>query len=229
MEAFVRKTEDVQHVRWAGRPAWQYPLDAWIIQEVISELRPGLIIETGTYMGGSAYFYATVCDLLGSGRIISIDVAAKETIAHPRIEYLKGSSVDPAILAVVSDRLDKLAAERLLVILDADHRERHVRQELEAYAPLVPVGCYIHVQDGCIDTLNCFRGGRPGPMAAARSFLVDHPEFTRDTGLEFRYVITAHPFGWLKRVNSGGMRRRAGENPKNARGACETKVALQRA
>lgn len=225
MEAFIQKTEDVQHVRWAGRPIWQYPLDAWVIQEVVSELRPDYIIETGTHRGGSAYYYATICDLIGNGRILSIDIAAQETIAHPRIEYLAGSSVDPAIVGRVADRI--AGSRRTLVILDSDHRERHVRQELEMYAPLVQVGGYIHVQDGCIDTLDCLRGGRPGPAAAARSFLENHPEFIRDTDLEFRYVMTAHPFGWLRRVQGELAMQQDGVQSRNHRETDETQPAFQ--
>lgn len=200
LTAFVRRTEDVQHVRWAGRPIWQYPLDTWTIQEMICSLQPDLIVETGTYMGGSAFFYASICDLISHGRIITIDVAAKETISHPRIRYIQGSSTDPGIVGQVAAEAASTPDGRVLVILDSDHRARHVRQELEAYAPLVPVGSYIHVQDGCIDTLACFRGGRPGPLAAVKAFLADHPEFVRDTEVELRYVMTAHPYGWLRRV-----------------------------
>ena len=203
LEALIAKTNDVETVRWLGRPIWQYPLDAWLVQEMIAHLRPGLIVETGTCLGGSAFFFATVCDLLGRGEVISIDIAARGTMPHPRVTYIEGSSVDPAIVQRVASRIEKIGAESVLIMLDSDHSESHVRQELEAYAPLIPVGSYFYVQDGCIDTLACFRdGGRPGPVPAIKSFLRDHPEFVRDTEAEFRYVMTAHPYGWLKRISN---------------------------
>ena len=38
----------------------------------------------------------------------------------------------------------------MLVVLDSDHSEAHVEAELEAYAPIVPVGCYFIVEDSNI-------------------------------------------------------------------------------
>lgn len=204
-QAIIEKTNDTLTARWLGRPMWQYPLDAWIMQEVVGELKPDIIVETGTWFGGSAYFFASLCDLLNQGEVISIDIAARGTVEHPRITYLQGSSTDPIIVASVAQRVRQSATQRVLVVLDSDHRTHHVRQELEAYSPLVPVGSYIHVQDGNIDELPRFRGGRPGPLVAVKAFLKNHPQFVRDTDVELRYVMTEHPYGWLKRVASDAM------------------------
>jgi len=203
LEAIIAKTNDVETVRWLDRPIWQYPLDAWVMQEMIGALKPELIVETGTCLGGSAYFFANIFDLMGSGEVMSIDIAPRGTMPHHRITYLQGSSTDPELVAQVRERIDALKAKTVLVILDSDHSESHVRNELEAYAPLIPIDSYIYVQDGCIDTLPSLRAGRPGPVPAVQSFLRDHPQFVRDTEVEFRYVMTAHPFGWLKRIAHG--------------------------
>lgn len=200
LESIIAKTNDVKTVHWLGRPIWQYPLDLWIIQEMIAEQKPDLVVETGTHLGGSAYFFANICDLLDHGQIISIDIAAQGTMPHPRITYVQSSSTDPAIIRRVANRIREIGARKILIMLDSDHSEQHVRQELEVYAPLVPVGSFIHVQDGCIDELRCLQDGRPGPVPAVKSFLNDHPQFIRDTGVELRYVMTAHPYGWLRRV-----------------------------
>ena len=201
LEALIAKTNDVETVTWLGRPIWQYPLDAWLVQEMLAQLKPDLIVETGTCLGGSAFFFGTMCDLLGRGEVMSIDIAARGTMPHPRVTYIAGSSTDPEIVNLVAERIKKLNAQSVLIMLDSDHTERHVRNELEAYAPLIPLGSYFYVQDGCIDELECLSDGRPGPVAAVKSFLRDHPEFVRDTETEFRYVMTAHPYGWLKRVS----------------------------
>ena len=201
LQALIRRTNDVDTVRWLGRQTWQYPLDAWVIQEAISELRPDIIVETGTHRGGSAFFYASLFDLLGHGEVVTIDIDAKETIPHPRITYLTGSSTDSALISEVEARIGSIEGKRALVILDSDHSQEHVAAELEAYAPLVPVGSYIHVQDGCIDELPVF-GKHKGPKRAAQGFLEVHPEFERDTQLERRYVMTAHPYGWLRRTRT---------------------------
>jgi hypothetical protein len=115
LQAIIMKTNDVETVRWLGQPIWQYPLDAWIIQEVVGELKPDIVVETGTYLGGSAYFFACLCDLLGQGEVISIDIAARGTIPHPRITYLQGSSTDPAIVGSVAQRIPKAGAKGCLL------------------------------------------------------------------------------------------------------------------
>lgn len=199
LEEIIAKTDDMRTVRWVGHTIWQHPADAWLIQEAISEQRPDLIVETGTFMGGSAYFFSMICDQLDHGEIVSIDIDAKQTIPHPRITYLSGSSVAPEIVQTVRERA--AGAERLLVILDSDHSAAHVLAELEAYAPLIPVGCYIHVQDGLIDESPVFGYPEPGPATAVRQFLAKNPAFVRDVDFEQRYVVTAHPLGWLKRVS----------------------------
>jgi cephalosporin hydroxylase len=93
--------------------------------------------------------------------------------------------------------------QRMLVVLDSDHSARHVLAELAAFAPLVPVGSYIHVQDGCIDEVDWYReSGRPGPLVAVKEFLVREKSFVRDLDVEQRYLSMVHPFGWLKRVTT---------------------------
>jgi cephalosporin hydroxylase len=198
LRAMIGKTDNMLSVRWLGQQIWQCPLDAWVIQEVIGELRPDLIVETGTFFGGSAYYYAGLCELLGHGHVISIDCAPKATIPHPRIRYITGSSVDPAIVAQVGEVMG--SADRLLVILDSDHSEPHVLAELQAYAPWVPVGSYILIQDACIDTFEIFKIARPGPAGAIRRFMAANLQFVRDIELEERYVMTVHPWGWWQRV-----------------------------
>jgi cephalosporin hydroxylase len=200
MQAFIRHTNDAATVEWLGHQVWQYPMDAWLIQEVISRVRPALVVETGTYRGGSAFFFASIFDLLGEGEVITIDVKPTGTVPHPRVTYITGSSVDPNVVDQVRERMNSLNGP-IIVILDSDHSKEHVRAELETYAPVIPVGSYIHVQDGCIDELPVF-GKFPGPRAAAIEFLRAHPEFTRDQELERRFLMTGHPYGWLRRVRS---------------------------
>jgi cephalosporin hydroxylase len=220
LEALVRRTDNVRNVRWLGQPIWQFPLDAWVLQEAISEKRPDLIVETGTYEGGSAFFFATLCELLGHGEVISIDIGAIASIPHPRITYIEGSSVDPQVFAEVQQHATRIGAKSILVVLDSNHSAQHVFQELTAYSELVPIGGYLHVQDGVVDELEIFRAGRPGPLVAIRRFLDENPAFVRDTEIEQRYVMTAHPHGWLKRValsdDPGAERKRSedsGESP----------------
>ena len=119
---------------WLGAQALKNPLDLWVYQEIMVETRPELVVETGTYRGGSAFFLASICDLLGAGEVVSIDVepVRDDYPAHPRITYLGGrSSTDPDVVAEVRARAE---GKRVLVILDSDHSQAHVEAELAEYA-----------------------------------------------------------------------------------------------
>jgi len=194
----IGTTENFGDVTWLGHPIWQNVLDLWTIQEALAAVKPALLIETGTNRGGSAFFYANLFDLLGAGRVITVDVERMHALTHPRVTWLLGSAVEPGIVAQMQAAA-KDAGGPVFVILDSDHSARHVAQELEAYAPLVTPGSYLLVQDGVIDTLPIFRQGRPGPLPAILDFLRRHPEFEVDRARGERFLITHHPMGWLRR------------------------------
>jgi cephalosporin hydroxylase len=183
---------------WLGVPVWKNPLDLWVCQEIMFEVKPALIVETGTYRGGSAYYFASICDLLGSGNVVTIDrMGNYGRPTHPRVEYVKGSSVDPDVVALVKARV-AAADGPTLVVLDSDHHEPHVREELEMYHEFVTPGSYLIVEDTNINghPVNPFFG--PGPMEAVQSFLPRHPEFEIDLSRE-KYMVTHNPNGFLRR------------------------------
>jgi cephalosporin hydroxylase len=194
----IEKTNNFDDVRWLGTPVWQDVLDLWTVQEVLSEVRPALLVECGTNRGGSALFYANLFDLMDHGRVVTIDVERMHDIEHPRIEFLLGSSTAPEIVGHVRQAV-AAADGPVLVILDSDHSEAHVRDELGLYAGFVTPGSYLHVQDGIIDELPIMRVDRPGPLPAINAFLESHPEFVWDRVLTERFLITHHPKGWLRR------------------------------
>jgi cephalosporin hydroxylase len=194
----VAKTGNFAHTTWVGQPIWQNVLDLWTIQETISEIKPALLIETGTNRGGSALFYAHLMDLLGTGKIVTVDILKLHELEHPRIEFLIGSSTDDEIV----ERVRAAAAQAdgpVMVILDGNHDRDHVAKELELYAPLVTPGSLLLSQDGVIDELAMFADTRPGPLPANKDFLARHPEFEHDRERNERFLITHHPLGWLRR------------------------------
>jgi len=194
----IRKTNNFADVRWLGYPVWQDVLDLWVIQEALAEIRPSLLVETGTNQGGSALFYAQLFDLMDHGRVITVDVERMHELEHERIEFLVGSSTDPAVLARIRAASEE-ADGPVMVILDSDHSEAHVAAELEAYAPLVTPGSLLHVQDGVIDVLPMLAADRPGPLPAIKHFLRAHHEFVAEDERSQRFLITHHPCGWLRR------------------------------
>jgi cephalosporin hydroxylase len=183
---------------WLGTQALKNPLDLWIYQEIVADTRPELIVETGTWRGGSALFLASLCDLLEAGEIVSIDVEPMRADypQHPRITYLAGrSSTDPEVVEEVRTRA---GGRRTLIILDSDHSQTHVEAELAAYAPLVPVGCYIVVEDSNIGRIR--EDLMPGPFQAIETFLAKTDEFEIDRDRE-KFLITFNPSGYLRRVS----------------------------
>jgi cephalosporin hydroxylase len=189
---------------WLGVPLVKSPSDILVLQQIICETRPELIVETGVYLGGSALLYASLLDALGiDGKVVAVDIDISAVYApareHPRIELLEGSSTDPE----VASRIRALAeGKRTMVDLDSDHRAHHVLEELRTYSSLVTPGCYLVVED-------CFLGGRPvrpeavpGPSEALEAWLADNPPFENDRWRE-RFLLTQNPRGYLRRVGDG--------------------------
>ncbi len=187
------KHKPVFRSRFLGIPTAQNPADAWIVQEIISEVKPDVIVETGTYKGGSAALWALILENVNAGgRVVTIDIedqrdpsAMALPIWQRRVDFLLGSSTAPEIVAEVAQRV---AGKRALVLLDSLHTKEHVAAELAAYAPLVPPGSYLIVQDTPV-----------GPIEAVDEFLEAHPGWVADDERE-RFRITNTVRGYLRRV-----------------------------
>jgi len=110
--------------------------------------------------------------------------------------YLTGSSTDPQIVSTIRAQLS--ATDRVMVILDSDHAQAHVRAELDVYAPLVTSGCYLIVEDTNVNGHPVYPLHGPGPMEAVNDFLPAHPEFEVDRNCE-RFMLTFNPNGYLRR------------------------------
>lgn len=180
---------------WLGTHVYKAPTDLWVYQELLHLTRPGLILETGTHSGGSALYLASICDLLGKGRIVTIDIDPQDDLpVHPRIKYLTGSSVAPEVLAEVRD--EAAGEERVMVILDSDHTKDHVLAELKEYSPLVSEGCYLIVEDTKVGRILPDFG--PGPDQAIDEFLKENDSFAVDPVCE-KFMLTFQPGGYLRR------------------------------
>jgi cephalosporin hydroxylase len=152
-----------------GVPTLKCPRDLWVYQEILFETRPNLIIETGTAFGGSALFLASLCDILGSGRVVTIDISPKpERPRHERITYLTGSSTSTSVVGQVRSMIR--SGERVMAILDSDHRREHVLQEVREFGPLVSTGCYLAVEDTNINGHPVALCSGPDPWEALDEF-----------------------------------------------------------
>jgi cephalosporin hydroxylase len=198
---------------WMGLPIIQFPQDILAMQELIWEVKPDLVVETGIARGGSLVFYASMLELLGGDRrVLGVDIdirphnrAAIES--HPmsrRIDMIQGSSTDDStaeqVYAAARGR------ERVLVSLDSNHTHEHVLRELELYSPLVKAGSYLVVFDTSIeDQPEDFQHGgrwdkRNNPKTAVREFLKTNDRFVVDRAVEDKLLITVSREGYLKCV-----------------------------
>jgi len=189
---------DAWNPKWLGFAALKCPFDLWVYQEILHEIRPDIVLETGTARGGSALFLASILDLLGSGALVSIDIVRRpEWPTHRRITYLTGSSTSAPIMDEVRKRI--AGASRVMVILDSDHKKGHVLEELRLYSPLVTKGSYLIVEDTNVNGRPVFPGFGPGPAEAIDEFLAGNTAFERDPARE-RFFVTFNPGGYLRRV-----------------------------
>ncbi len=181
----------------------QNPLDMWVKHQVIWETKPDILIETGTYHGGTALFYATLFETLGHGEVITIDVdpqlesASKHKAFKKRVTSLKGFSTDSDIVEAVKK---KTAGKKTMLILDSDHSAKNVSQELELYAPLVTKDCYIIVDDTQLNGHPVKNDFGPGPFEAVGDFLKKNKEFEIDSSRD-KFFFTFTPKGYLKRIS----------------------------
>jgi len=191
-----------------GIASLQYPTDNWIMQEIIAEVKPEFIIETGTNAGGTALFYATILEKLNDkGKVITVDVGehdprvANFPIWKERVEFIRGSSVSDEVFQKISARV---RGHKVLVTFDSLHTKEHVLKEMKLYAPLVSLNSYMIVQDtqlmGHPIPLDIYsHEGKEGPWEAVQEFMAADNNFSIDHSRE-RFLLTAFPSGFLKRV-----------------------------
>ena len=190
-------------ISWLGYQITKTPGDLIMYQEIITRTRPDVVIECGTGYGGGTLFLATICDLVGHGKVITVDPHNHEQDwprpKHPLITYVDGSSADPGVFARVRELAGRPASA--LVILDSDHSRDHVLAELRLYRELVPVGCYMVVEDSFVNGHPVMPEHGPGPWEAVDAFLAETDDFTPDRGCE-RFMLTVAPRGFLLRVKA---------------------------
>lgn len=180
-----------------GIPTLKSPIDAWIYQEILCETRPDVIVEIGNFHGGSLLALAHLCDAIGHGRVIGVDLSHQLVPplvrGHPRIRLIEGDACES--FGDVQQLID--AGERVLVIEDSAHTFDHTLAVLRRYALLIPPGGYFIVEDGiCHHGLDV--GPNPGPYEAIDAFLQESADFESDRSRE-RFLITWNPRGYLRR------------------------------
>jgi len=200
---------------WMGRPIIQYPQDMVAMQEIIWDVQPDLIIETGIAHGGSLVYYASLLELLGKeGLVLGIDIDIRThnrtaIEAHPmarRIQMIEGSSIDAGVVAQVAAVAK--GRGKVLVTLDSNHSHEHVLRELQLYSPFVTEGSYMVVFDTVVEDMpkSMFpdRPWGPGdnPKTAVHEFLRSSDRFVINSQLEKKLLLTVAPDGYLRCVKA---------------------------
>lgn len=225
---FAQQNKYSYQFDWLGRPVIQYPQDIVAMQELIWQIKPDLIIETGIAHGGSLIFSASMlalldmCDAIEAGatldpknskrKVLGLDIDIRQhnrdaIEAHPmasRIQMIQGSSIAPEVI----EKVKQVASEykTILVCLDSNHTHEHVLAELEAYAPLTSVGSYCVVFDTVVEDMPSEMfpdrpwGSGDNPKTAVWEYLKTHSEFEIDKSIQHKLLITVAPDGYLKRV-----------------------------
>jgi cephalosporin hydroxylase len=197
---------------WLGRPIIQMPEDIVLLQEILWQTRPTLVIETGVARGGSVIFLASILELIGEGRVIGIEIDLRShnreaILAHklaPRIEIVDGSSVAEEVWGKVRAKIS--GSDRVMVILDSDHTHEHVYRELQLYAPLVTRDQFLVVSDTVVEDIPVQehrpRPWGPGnnPSTALDAYLRESHAFARDPYFNGKLLLTSAPRGYLRRV-----------------------------
>jgi cephalosporin hydroxylase len=207
------KKKYVYNFSWLGRPIIQFPEDMVAIQEIIWQVKPDLIVETGIAHGGSIILSASILELLGgNGQVVGIDIDIRQHnreeienhMLYKRIHMIEGSSID----LKTAEQVYEIAKgkSRILVILDSNHTHEHVAKEIELYHRLVSVGSYLMVFDTIVEDLpKDYFEDRPwnvgdNPKTAVHEFLKANPDFEIDKSVQNKLIITAAPDGYIKRI-----------------------------
>lgn len=211
--AAASRFEYSYHFKWLGRPIIQFPQDVMALQEIIWEVRPKSIIETGIARGGSLIFSASMLELIGgSGFVVGIDVDIRShnriaIESHPmskRIRMIEGSSISAEVVNQVGAMIQGHGP--VLVILDSNHTHDHVKEELRLYSPFVTTGSFLIILDTVIEDMPAnFSANRPwgprnNPKSAVQDFLRTTDRFQVESDIENKLLITVGPGGYLRCV-----------------------------
>lgn len=201
---WYEKSRTWEQTKWLGVPFWKLPFDAFVMQELICKIKPDCIIETGTGLGGSSVFYASILEMIGHGKVITVDIDGRKQLWKDctnmeilsRIRFIWGSSIDKSTLSKINSFIHP--NQTIMVILDSWHSYEHVLQELEMYYPFVTRSSYLIVEDTHVSGHPIEWKWGKGPYEAVEDFLKKHQNFEIDQECE-KHLMTFNPRGFLKR------------------------------
>jgi cephalosporin hydroxylase len=210
-DLLFEKTKRFGLSKWLGVQCQQDPSDAFLIQMLLWETKPDLIIDLGTNNGGSALFFASIMNYYNqNGKIITVDIKdfhknwinickdcsnpAESSLWKQYVTFYKGYTTDPKILETVEKYVNE--SKVVFVIQDASHSGVDVYHDLVAYSKFVSVGSYIIAQDTKLDRIK--RG--KGITSNIEKFINENNNFMINREVETLFYYTQHAKGYLKRI-----------------------------
>jgi cephalosporin hydroxylase len=184
-----------KQVHYRGVPTWKNVFDLWVIQEIIHETRPEIVVEIGSKFGGTTLWLSDAMKTAASGSVISVDLKRPQIDFPENVRFIEGDSIAPATVAQVQGLCGR---RRTMLLADGNHAADHVFQELVLYGPMVAPGCYFVVEDGIVDLMD-WPQYQPGPLVAVQRFLAENSSFVADERRE-KFILTYAPGGFLKRM-----------------------------
>jgi len=194
----VWRSRPWDHSTWLGRRVLAAPTDLLALQEAITAIRPDWIVEVGADDGGRTLFLASICELIGAGRVLTVDdPLPDDRPRHPRVEYLRARAHSRPAHQRIRDAVGD--GTTALVVLGSRSERHRTSAQFEGCAPLVPVGSYVVVTDTIVNGHPVWPAFGPGPAEAVKKILSEHGEFVADPHME-KYSLTFNPGGFLKRI-----------------------------
>jgi cephalosporin hydroxylase len=184
-----------KQLHYRGVPTWKNVFDLWVIQEIIHETQPEIVIEIGCKFGGTTLWLSDMMKTVAPGSVISVDLNRPQIDFPENVQFIEGDSIAPKTVAQVASLR---GGQRTMLLADSNHTADHVFQELVLYGPMVAPGCYFVVEDGIVDVMD-WPHYQPGPLVAVQRFLSENSSFVTDERRE-KFILTYAPGGFLKHV-----------------------------
>jgi len=185
----------MKQVHYRGVPTWKNVFDLWVIQEIIHETQPGIVIEIGCKFGGTTLWLSDMMKTVASGSVISVDLKRPQIDFPENVQFIEGNSIASETVAQVQGLC---GGHRTMLMADGNHAAEHVFEELVLYGPMVAPGCYFVVEDGIVDLMD-WPQYQPGPLVAVQRFLAESSDFEIDGDRE-KFILTYASAGFLKCV-----------------------------
>jgi cephalosporin hydroxylase len=183
---------------WLGHEIETLPTDLIAYQEILTRVRPEWVVDIRTGNGARALFLASVCELLGRGRVVSVDSKPRDDRPqHPRITYVTGEPMDDDTVREVHDIVG--ASPNAVLLLGARGTRQRILKELQAYEALVPLGSYVVIEDTIVNGHPVWPTFGAGPAEAIKTVINTRGDLAPDPTLQ-RYGVTFNPNGFLKRL-----------------------------